>query len=94
VYQQIMEKVVQTSQNDFEESGVDHSTLDEMKQVCCNLAALRLSRLPLRCRSSAQSLHRHVAFSPSRLICKTFPRIVFARCGDRTMAAWLGVMGG
>jgi hypothetical protein len=32
-----MEKVVQTSQNDFEESGVDHSTLDEMKQVCCNL---------------------------------------------------------
>ncbi|KAF2868601.1 transcription factor IIA, alpha/beta subunit [Massariosphaeria phaeospora] len=32
VYQQIIEKVVQVSQNDFEEFGVDQSTLDEMKQ--------------------------------------------------------------
>lgn len=43
VYQQIIEKVIQTSQNDFEESGVDHSTLDEMKQVCCNLASISAS---------------------------------------------------
>ena len=37
MYQQIIEKVIQASQNDFEEFGVDYSTLDEMKQVCGNL---------------------------------------------------------
>jgi hypothetical protein len=40
VYQQIMEKVIQASQNDFEESGVDHSTLEEMKQVRGNAAII------------------------------------------------------
>jgi transcription initiation factor TFIIA large subunit len=33
VYQQIIDKVIQASQNDFEEFGVDQTTLDEMKQV-------------------------------------------------------------
>ena len=45
MYQQIMEKVIQASQNDFEESGVDHSTLEEMKQVRSN-AALVLAVAP------------------------------------------------
>lgn len=40
VYQQIIEKVIQASQNDFEEFGVDQSTLDEMKQVCGSLAGV------------------------------------------------------
>ena len=40
VYQQIIDKVIQASQNDFEEFGVDQSTLDEMKQVSYNLAAM------------------------------------------------------
>jgi hypothetical protein len=31
--------VIAASQNDFEEFGVDQSTLDEMKQVCDSLAA-------------------------------------------------------
>jgi transcription initiation factor TFIIA large subunit len=38
--------VIQASNNDFEESGVDQSTLDEMKQVCDSLAATRPSHLP------------------------------------------------
>jgi hypothetical protein len=33
--------VIQASQNDFEEFGVDQSTLDEMKQVCyCSTACI------------------------------------------------------
>ncbi|KAI4631666.1 uncharacterized protein J4E87_002372 [Alternaria ethzedia] len=47
VYQQIIEKVIQTSQNDFEESGVDHSTLDEMKQGWQErLSALKIAHFP------------------------------------------------
>ncbi|KNG51869.1 hypothetical protein DDE82_006033 [Stemphylium lycopersici] len=42
-----MEKVIQTSQNDFEESGVDHSTLDEMKQGWQErLSALKIAHFP------------------------------------------------
>ncbi|KAF2471001.1 TFIIA-domain-containing protein [Lindgomyces ingoldianus] len=40
VYQQIIDKVIQASQNDFEEFGVDQSTLDEMKEVCGNISVL------------------------------------------------------
>jgi hypothetical protein len=68
VYQTIIEKVIQTSQNDFEESGVDHNTLDEMKQVCCNLAsASQPSRLSFLCRSTTAvpSPHRLLYFSLS-----------------------------
>jgi len=36
VYQQIIEKVLQMSQTDFEENGVEHQTLQEMGQVCGN----------------------------------------------------------
>lgn len=47
VYQQIMEKVIQASQNDFEESGVDQSTLEEMKQGWQErLSALKIAHLP------------------------------------------------
>ncbi|CAO2657997.1 Nn.00g072570.m01.CDS01 [Neocucurbitaria sp. VM-36] len=47
VYQQIIEKVVQASQNDFEEFGVDHSTLDEMKQGWQEkLSALKVAQFP------------------------------------------------
>ncbi|KAF5846128.1 hypothetical protein GGP41_008594 [Bipolaris sorokiniana] len=58
VYQQIMEKVIQASQNDFEESGVDQSTLEEMKQVCCNLASIL---------AVAPFLASVAAWQPSRL---------------------------
>jgi hypothetical protein len=37
--------VIQASQNDFEEFGVDQSTLDEMKQVRCNTACIWLLAL-------------------------------------------------
>jgi hypothetical protein len=39
--------VIQASQNDFEEFGVEPTTLEEMKSVRCNPAAIRLSRHPL-----------------------------------------------
>jgi hypothetical protein len=63
VYQQIIEKVIQTSQNDFEESGVDHTTLDEMKQVCCNLASISASAPCSPC--SPLSQHYHELHYPS-----------------------------
>ncbi|KAF1914394.1 transcription factor IIA, alpha/beta subunit-domain-containing protein [Ampelomyces quisqualis] len=34
VYQQIIDKVISASENDFEEFGVDQTTLNEMRQVC------------------------------------------------------------
>ncbi|KAF9691910.1 hypothetical protein EKO04_009870 [Ascochyta lentis] len=47
VYQQIIEKVIQASQNDFEEFGVDQSTLDEMKQGWQEkLSALKVAAFP------------------------------------------------
>ncbi|KAJ4399335.1 transcription factor IIA subunit alpha [Didymella pomorum] len=47
VYQQIIEKVIQASQNDFEEFGVDQSTLDEMKQGWQEkLSALKVAQFP------------------------------------------------
>jgi hypothetical protein len=86
-----MEKVVQTSQNDFEESGVDHSTLDEMKQVCCNLAAFQ-AITP----SFSLSLHHSVApsscsffYSPFLFVEHSFASF-YARCNDRATAAWVG----
>jgi hypothetical protein len=42
---QVIEKVIAASQNDFEEFGVDQSTLDEMKQVRGDLPE---RRCPLR----------------------------------------------
>jgi|TARA_R110002003_G_scaffold112_25_gene9766 hypothetical protein len=55
--------VVQASQNDFEEFGVDQSTLDEMKQVCDSLAEARLSHLPFRHGSTAQARQApHLSF--------------------------------
>ncbi|KAF2998298.1 transcription factor IIA subunit alpha [Curvularia kusanoi] len=47
VYQQIIDKVIQASQNDFEEFGVDQSTLDEMKQGWQEkLSALKVAQFP------------------------------------------------
>ncbi|KAF2677535.1 transcription factor IIA, alpha/beta subunit [Lentithecium fluviatile CBS 122367] len=47
VYQQIIEKVIAASQNDFEEFGVDQSTLDEMKQGWQEkLSALKVASFP------------------------------------------------
>ncbi|KAK8431119.1 hypothetical protein IWX49DRAFT_578070 [Phyllosticta citricarpa] len=42
IFGQIIERVVLASQNDFEESGVDQQTLQEMKEVghgCCRHAS-------------------------------------------------------
>jgi hypothetical protein len=39
VYDQIISKVILASQNDFEECGVDQTTLDELRQVSDRLAA-------------------------------------------------------
>ncbi|KAL5119768.1 transcription factor IIA subunit alpha [Pleosporales sp. CAS-2024a] len=47
VYQQIIDKVIQASQNDFEEFGVDQTTLDEMKQGWQDkLSALKVAQFP------------------------------------------------
>ncbi|RMZ67399.1 transcription factor IIA alpha beta subunit [Pyrenophora seminiperda CCB06] len=47
VYQMIMEKVIQASHNDFEESGVDQVTLDEMKQGWQErLSSLKIAHFP------------------------------------------------
>lgn len=92
-----MEKVIQASQNDFEESGVDQSTLEEMKQVCCNLASI-LALAPF--------LASIAAWQPSRL----YPRATAAMVSPQlnligylavsflpfatTMARWLPGFGG
>lgn len=94
-----MEKVIQASQNDFEESGVDQSTLEEMKQVCCNLATVAAvaPSLPLR-RSSTHLPRRHggparpcaalarFSWQPGRIL----HGIDGARGDDCAMAAGLG----
>ncbi|PVH93780.1 transcription factor IIA, alpha/beta subunit [Periconia macrospinosa] len=47
VYQQIIEKVIASSQNDFEEFGVDSATLDELKQGWQEkLSALKVATFP------------------------------------------------
>ncbi|KAJ4366191.1 transcription factor IIA subunit alpha [Neocucurbitaria cava] len=47
VYQTIIEKVVQSSQNDFEEFGVPHATLEEMKNGWQDkLSALKVAQFP------------------------------------------------
>lgn len=38
MYEQIIEKVIAASRNDFEEMGVDNNTLEELKQVCGDLS--------------------------------------------------------
>jgi hypothetical protein len=93
VYQQIIEKVVQTSLNDFEESGVDHNTLDEMKQVCCNLALSQPSHRAfsplLQHALVAPSPHRFFFLFPIHFV-KQFLCVVFGRSDIRAMAALLG----
>ncbi|KAF2268239.1 transcription factor IIA, alpha/beta subunit [Lojkania enalia] len=47
VYLQIIERVIQASQNDFEEYGVDQSTLDELKQGWQEkLSSLHIAQFP------------------------------------------------
>ncbi|KAF2853604.1 transcription factor IIA, alpha/beta subunit [Plenodomus tracheiphilus IPT5] len=47
VYQQIIDKVITVSTNDFEEFGVDHSTLDELKQGWQEkLSGLKVAQFP------------------------------------------------
>ncbi|CAI6339741.1 unnamed protein product [Periconia digitata] len=47
VYQQIIEKVIAASQNDFEEFGVDAGTLDELKNVWQDkLSSLKVASFP------------------------------------------------
>ncbi|KAF2030536.1 TFIIA-domain-containing protein [Setomelanomma holmii] len=67
VYEQIIAKVVQASQNDFEEFGVDQSTLDEMKQVCDCLAAARLC-----CASTAPLFPAFALFVQTVLLSSAF----------------------
>jgi hypothetical protein len=92
VYQQIIEKVIQTSQNDFEESGVDHTTLDEMKQVCCNLACISASAPCSPSSPLSQPYHElhHFSFLISHISCQIIPRIVFAGCSNRAVTVWTG----
>ncbi|KAF2808199.1 transcription factor IIA, alpha/beta subunit [Mytilinidion resinicola] len=47
IYQQIIEKVIQASQNDFEEFGVDQATLTEMRDVWqTKLTNLNIAQFP------------------------------------------------
>jgi hypothetical protein len=89
VYQQIIDKVIATSQNDFEESGVDHTTLDEMKQVCCNLASSSASAPSFSLSQHFRNLS-HTAFQAPHFSCQFVSRIGFAGCGDRAVTTWLG----
>ncbi|KAF9635752.1 putative transcription factor tfiia complex subunit protein [Lasiodiplodia theobromae] len=46
-FSQIIDRVVQASQNDFEESGVDQQTLQEMKEIWQKkLSALHVAQMP------------------------------------------------
>jgi hypothetical protein len=47
IYQAIIDKVIQASQNDFEEFGVDQATLGEMREVCILLSLARVVLHPL-----------------------------------------------
>jgi len=81
--------VIAASSVDFEEFGVDQTTLDEMRQVSDSLAAARPSHLPFivaapQSRPILSSLF-HVFFSFVDILL-----IVCAAFDDGAMAAWLG----
>lgn len=47
IYQRIIADVIENSQVDFEESGVDRATLEELREVSATVCIFELS---LRCR--------------------------------------------
>lgn len=92
-----MEKVIQASQNDFEESGVDQSTLEEMKQVCCNLASI-LAVAPFLASVAAWQPSRLCPYATASMVS---PQLIFIGYLvasflplAATMARWLPGFGG
>jgi hypothetical protein len=82
--------VVQASLNDFEEFGVDGSTLEEMKQVSDSLATARPSHLPFVVAAPQSRLLRsalfHVFFlSVTVILSSPSLRLMVARC---SLAWW------
>ena len=92
-----MEKVIQASQNDFEESGVDQSTLEEMKQVRCNLASI-LAVAPFLASVAAWQPSRLCPYATASMVS---PQLIFIGYLvasflplAATMARWLPGFGG
>lgn len=93
VYAQIIEKVIEASSNDFEEFGVDSSTLEEMKQVSGCLAQQSRRTFPL----SSQHHKRTSRFSAlvSPIVFHRFAFLVaIAAFDDGALQPGLVVMGG
>lgn len=72
VYQEIINKVISTSHNDFEEFGVDNTTLEELRQVSDSLALAQPTLLPFIVASSQSRSflpsHSHISFVFSVLV--------------------------
>jgi transcription initiation factor TFIIA large subunit len=81
--------VIQASQNDFEEFGVDQSTLDEMKTVCDSLASHSAPAPLLRSRQqrAAAAFLRHSFLSFFFVTIRVLSSALRSTMGD---AAWLG----
>jgi hypothetical protein len=88
VYQQIIDNVIKASQNDFEESGVDPSTLEEMKQVRDSLVGYPAIAPSLQSWQQHSWVHTLIALLSSSLSSiSLFGRL---RCVRRWRdAAWL-----
>ena len=96
MYQQIIDKVIQTSQNDFEEFGVDQSTLEEMKQVRDSLVGYPAIAPSLSSGNGcdAQSLHALNSLSCLFSFLSNYPSIVALRWTMARCSLALAVMGG
>lgn len=96
MYQQIIDKVIQASQNDFEEFGVDQTTLEEMKQVRDSLVGYP-AIAPSHSSShgcNAQSLRALNALSCLFLFPSNYSSIVALRWTMARCSLALAVMGG
>lgn len=89
--------MIAASQNDFEEFGVDQSTLDEMKQVCGNGPGRRASLPALSI--VARTLSDSVPLSRISLLIDYFPSRYFSHrrflraSPAGGMAAWRVLLG-
>ncbi|OCK76725.1 hypothetical protein K432DRAFT_396198 [Lepidopterella palustris CBS 459.81] len=90
IYQQVIEKVIQASQNDFEEFGVDQTTLAEMKEVRGNISLAQSPQSFIAWLRQPAPLFSpsHVLFNIRRKIFRIYLEL-FVSVRLR-MAAWAG----
>ena len=88
IYQRIINDVIESSQVDFEEGGVDQATLDELKQV----SALRVSA----CKrvSSDFSIQQDSVRSDGQNFLSLFSRSLPPFCGAEFVDIWRCVVSG